>query len=820
MNVKRFLSDSYRRSIDHKINRLVLNWQLSKTHKITATDPLPPLDSPDPETPAEASDRPTVTFTHDDVHLIYLAKCSELKLKPTALSEKRFDEQIFNSIGRKSLRFSGLGLGPACAEILINVIFRCLQFVFLDLSVNRLRDEGAHMVANYLEYDPPLISLDLRSNGIGINGSLYLFNALCRNNHLTDLDLSAIGGVERNRIGTPGCQLFAHMLHNNSTLSHINAAYCGITVEGCGFLADALKVNRTLMELDLTANRFRSAGAKALFQHKGSFGNLTTLILSRNGMGDDAAESIARQLKRNMTIKNLDLSDNRFGRLLLSELDRGMSHGTNLETLDLSGNCLENCGDGVASILSNVHSIKYLNLARNRLRSGTIKTIANALENNGTLASIDLTSTMTGNVGAIALADVLQNHPSLQRLYLGDNSITDEGGVPLITALKENTTLALLELGDNELKDETALVLLQFLEKNTTLADIGIAQNDFGFQTYDRLRRAIEARLRTLNSKIEGVANKHIEFLKGEERRLMELRKDIGVSEADYASKASDRDAKADALTSEKETSVVAIANAEKSMAEIQARYDDIVEDRRHKLREFNALKLQLDQRESQATMDLQRQGVVKGQLMARVQRCEAKQLDQRVKIGKTVDDLNARIEELKEQATTVIRDLITAKKLAIEREQMEKAAQLEEEMRLKEETKKKKAPPKPKTKGKPKVVAKAPSRVIPIQQVPETPSEAPPQAEAAPPPAGGGSTTNAPEPVAATAPAGVVPPIEVVEETPAAAAPSAPQPARVLGPPSGRLAPHVEEVSDSGSESDSSEEEDEDEGKPAAKKG
>jgi vacuolar-type H+-ATPase subunit I/STV1 len=139
-------------------------------------------------------------------------------------------------------------------------------------------------------------------------------------------------------------------------------------------------------------------------------------------------------------------------------------------------------------------------------------------------------------VSGIAFAEVLRVNTALQRLYVERNTLTDESAVRFATALEANSTLAVLSLADNELHDGTADALLKAMQVNTTLSHLDIGCNDFGCQAYVHLMKMIEQKQRLLAANIEEIAQRHINWLKEEEVRLFQLRSEIRQRTAEVAS--------------------------------------------------------------------------------------------------------------------------------------------------------------------------------------------------------------------------------------------------------------------------------------------
>ena len=80
-----------------------------------------------------------------------------------------------------------------------------------------------------------------------------------------------------------------------------------IGVDGAKAIAEALKVNPVLTELDLYNNQIRDDGAKAIAEALKVNPVLTTLYLGYNSIGDDGAKAIAEALKVNPVLTKLNL---------------------------------------------------------------------------------------------------------------------------------------------------------------------------------------------------------------------------------------------------------------------------------------------------------------------------------------------------------------------------------------------------------------------------------------------------------------------------------------------------------------------------------
>lgn len=149
---------------------------------------------------------------------------------------------------------------------------------------------------------------------------------------------------------------------------------------------------------------------------------------------------------------------------------------------------------------------------------------------------------------------------------------------------------------------------------------------------------------------------------------------EIKTAEMNLAEKKDYNDQKQEELKASKEIGHENIEKAEKQLSEVQDKYYAISEERRMKLREFNATKLNFDRRQAEAMSVFQRLTTTRQQTQARLTRCESKQVEQKTERVRELDDLEMKIEEAKNRARAVVRDVLQAKMLAIAKEQEEKS--------------------------------------------------------------------------------------------------------------------------------------------------
>ena len=363
----------------------------------------------------------------------------------------------------------------------------------LKLHYNNISDKGAVVLANALHHNSTLQSLNLGGNSIGDEGAVALADALHHNSTLQSLTLYY------NSIGKEGAVALADALHHNSTLQSLNLGGNSIGDEGAVALADALHHNSTLQSLILSANSIGDEGAVALADALHHNSTLQLLSLNYNSIGDEGAVALVEALLENQSLQSLYVYGNDgIGDRATGEFVEALTQNSSINKVGLPGRCKEyatKCPNyhqiqtklsfnegavALADALQHNSTLQSLDLSNKGIDVEKAVALADSLQHNSTLQSLDLRNNSIGDKGTVVLADALHYNSVLQSLYLSNNSIGDEGAVALAEALHQNSIFQSLNLDNNSISSVGATAIAQSLYYNSTLKQLSLGGNIIG----------------------------------------------------------------------------------------------------------------------------------------------------------------------------------------------------------------------------------------------------------------------------------------------------------------------------------------------------
>ena len=293
----------------------------------------------------------------------------------------------------------------------------------------------------------PVLTLDLRNDNLS-NGVVHIAEILIHSNCFKTLYISCC------RIDDQGVKSLASALETNGSLEELNLIG-NVAITGIGLMAlgESLKRNRGLKTLNISYCCIDDHGMKSLASALEMNGSLEELDLRGNyAVTSIGLMALGESLKRNKGLKTLNISycciDDQGMKSLASALEMNGS----LEELDLSRNvAITGIGHmALGESLKRNRGLKTLNISYCCIDDQGMKSLASSLEMNGSLEKLALSGSraVTG-IGLIALGESLKRNRGLKRLNISHCDIDDQGMMSLASALETNSSLAVLDLSDN-----------------------------------------------------------------------------------------------------------------------------------------------------------------------------------------------------------------------------------------------------------------------------------------------------------------------------------------------------------------------------------
>ncbi|KAH6601384.1 hypothetical protein BASA50_001654 [Batrachochytrium salamandrivorans] len=235
-------------------------------------------------------------------------------------------------------------------------------------------------------------------------------------------------------IGIRGAQALAHVLKLNTTLVRLDLTNNSIKNGGV-YIGSSLKANRTLTHLNLSDNQMGPESGKAIATMIADNTSLTTVLLRGNNLGDKEASYISDALKQNSTLEVLDLSYNQIGNLGGLALGVALVANETLRDLNVSWNEMRSRGIGalLTGAKDNI-SLIYLNIRNNGIGENGAA-VNQFLARNTTVTTLDIGFTRCDDPSMIAIAKAIEANHSLVTFNISGNPISDDVAQVILKAV-------------------------------------------------------------------------------------------------------------------------------------------------------------------------------------------------------------------------------------------------------------------------------------------------------------------------------------------------------------------------------------------------
>ena len=339
-----------------------------------------------------------------------------------------------------------------------------------DLSVNNICEEGVASIAEILQNNDLICSLNLTKNPIGAGGLQSLAEALITNTSLFELNLSEC----LLEITDENGPIVTEMLQRNTTLRNLILFDANISEGGVVYIAQGLEENSALEYLVIEG--LNEVDGETLASTIATNTSLPLDELHLRGydmITEDNIQVFIDLLQQNTSIETLNFS---FTDMSVPFLAEALQNNTTLKELELC-HCeltLDMVKD-VSRMLTVNCSLTSLNISENPIGDNGVTHLVEALKQNKTLEELGISDCGITDAGVAALAEALRQKITLERLYINRCGTTDAGVAPLAEALKQNKTLERLDISGCGITDAGVAPLAEALKQNKTLESLDIS---------------------------------------------------------------------------------------------------------------------------------------------------------------------------------------------------------------------------------------------------------------------------------------------------------------------------------------------------------
>mmetsp|Transcript_24650 Transcript_24650/g.44730 ORF Transcript_24650/g.44730 Transcript_24650/m.44730 type:complete len:1868 (-) Transcript_24650:3021-8624(-) len=394
----------------------------------------------------------------------------------------------------------------------------------LDLQSRYVTDLSVSTLADALKANTTLTSLNLADNFIEHDGCMALADMLENNTTLVQINLG------ENDLDEAGALRFVEALRTNHTLNLVNLegnrllsadvtdeVYCAVKLNTQPLIlkrsVESLRAQDATVDLRVLDLSFgpNSPAAEELPGQLDDFscqaladvlrGNrrVEILRLRNNRVGDEGAQQLAWMLEDNPVMDELDLFGNVVGAVGCQAFIEVLTdHNNSMRQLNLQNNTVSenqlielewalvlnrqplNLKKFIIPVRENDPNLVALkfdeHLSQRYYDDVTARILADALQSNNCVTSLELPNNIITEVGAHFLSDMLLVNTTLRHLDLRNNKV-GSGSRWLGQTLKSNTSLLSLVLAGNQIEDADAAELADMLMTNRSLVELDLSNN-------------------------------------------------------------------------------------------------------------------------------------------------------------------------------------------------------------------------------------------------------------------------------------------------------------------------------------------------------
>ena len=259
-------------------------------------------------------------------------------------------------------------------------------------------------------------------------------------------------------------ETFMAVLVSNSIITELCLRRMNFNDSIISILTKSLKTNVTIKTLDLSENKITTIGCQYLADLFSSNKTLTSLKLSSNELDDKAGALIVHSLRLN------DVSLRNGQDLDAKSDDETLDEDTDAYVINLDGTYL--------NIENVIQSLNVLDLSRNKLGICFCQAIELLLASTYCqIVELNLSNNPLKDLGIKSVMSGLVDNITLTTLHLNEIEITAEGVSSIAEIIRNNKKMTHLALMKNRIDDEQMILISKALGQNTALHTIDLRAN-------------------------------------------------------------------------------------------------------------------------------------------------------------------------------------------------------------------------------------------------------------------------------------------------------------------------------------------------------
>jgi Ran GTPase-activating protein (RanGAP) involved in mRNA processing and transport len=295
------------------------------------------------------------------------ANIKVLKLDRNAISQDAF-KQLFDAWKHNrtitALSMSRSGVDDKAIKYIAKALVKAETLRELDLSHNKITVQGIQMLCEALILNRSVTRLCIDSNNIKKAGAPHLAGLLAKNCVIRHLNVGSNG------LGAEGCSMIADAVRLNGTLNSLSLDMNEMGSMGASAIAAALASNQRLTHLYIPHNNIGDQGMTEICESLKKNNSLISLDVELNQIGHGQSvvgmKALAEVLRTNKHLREINLSYNVFSSEAIQELMKGAADNSTLESIILTNCCITTQGaTTIAEVLPTATGLQNLGLTAN-----------------------------------------------------------------------------------------------------------------------------------------------------------------------------------------------------------------------------------------------------------------------------------------------------------------------------------------------------------------------------------------------------------------------------------------------------------------------